>query len=130
MKKIIYIISFYYFFTSCSLTNKVSAIKETDLYRIIKIENKDDIYLINAIRNDSIFEIISLKNNNDIINKINKIKEGGEYKLQLVKIHPPKNFASFNEVNYFSYKGFNIKLNRRNHKSVYYVSNMNGLFIK
>lgn len=101
------------------------SIKQTDNIKVVnngnlkvsKITKLNSVYVIEAARNDSIFTVIYPRvggmNDND------EIKKGHAYGFELKKIYPKENFISVIEVDYYQIGNYRIKLNERNHWSIY-----------
>jgi|SRR5690606_10642031 len=83
--------------------------------KVSKITKLNSVYVIEAVRNDSIFTIIFPKKDG----MIDKIKKGHVYGFELRKIYPKEKFISIMEVDYYRIGSYRIKLNERNHWSIY-----------
>lgn len=97
-----------------------------DKLRIDHIYRRKNLYVITAYRNDSLFTIISLKEKKCISKK--KIKRYKSYNLELKRIYDPRNTADFGGHVYYTWNGVRvIRVNEKNHWSVYAADNLNGL---
>ncbi|GAA4142757.1 hypothetical protein GCM10022216_24010 [Sphingobacterium kyonggiense] len=83
--------------------------------KVSKITKLNSVYVIEANRNDSIFTIIY-----PLVEGVNgEIKKGHSYGFEIKLIFPKENFISFMEVDYYQIGNYRIKLNERNHWSIY-----------
>lgn len=98
-------------------------------FRIDKIERKKNLHIITAYRNDSIFTIVSNKNTN-CQNNTNMISRKIDCILNLQRLHPRNNFISYAEISYYIHQGVKIKLDEKNHWSIYFATNLDGLCIR
>ena len=103
--------------------------QEKEMFEIIKITKKNDFFISEAKRNDSVFTIISIYNADNINVNSKRIKKGDKFSFHIKKIFPPNNLISFAEVRSFRFGNNNIKLNERNHWSVYIDTVLNGTYI-
>ncbi|MGD1822660.1 MAG: hypothetical protein ACPKM0_07870, partial [Pleomorphochaeta sp.] len=116
-------------------------------FKIISLKYKKHYYQIYAERNDSLFQMFSMIEEIAITRGCEKIKVGNYYELHIHELYP----GSINGVRmpvdpfigntipdkrilprlYDSEDyGGPLYLNEKSHYVIYYVSNLNGLFIK
>jgi hypothetical protein len=99
-------------------------------YKIKKIENHKNFYIIYASRNDSLFKIIADKEDSVSCSYCEKIHRGGWYKLNL----RDKNRQEFDGgyINDYLairliYFGEYVPLEKRSHNRIYWVDNLEGM---
>lgn len=113
---------------SCKQKQSILNKTPTTKFRIDKIAIKEKFYLITAYRNDSVFTIVSNKSSN-FHNETDIIGRKKYYNLSLKKLYPQSNFISYAEIDYYIYKGVKIKVDNKNHWSIYHANNLDGLCI-
>jgi hypothetical protein len=119
---------------SCSGNKRIPEQIDSSLYRIKKIENKKNWYIIFANRNDSTFMIVSKKN--ALVSPYwEKIKIGSSYKLSLKSIFPVINGVKMMPMNYLDYEGISIDENtivnidpQKGIYDIYSTNDLSGLF--
>lgn len=84
-------------------------------FKIRKVKKLHSIYVIDAERNDSLFTILYPPMNNDP----SKLRVGRTLKFNIKRIFPPKNFISYLKFGSYEVGNYKIRLNRRNHWSIY-----------
>lgn len=113
---------------SFSCTPKQAALNENayaDKLRIDHIYRRKNLYVITAYRNDSLFTIISPKEKKCISKK--KIRRYKHQHLKLKRLFPRENSVAIAGTIYVNWDGVKIKVNEKNHWSIYAASNLNGL---
>lgn len=125
MKRFIFILLIAIFIFSCKA--KQTMVLTDRKFEIVNIKNNKKVFVIYAKKNDSIFTILSIKQDCKI--KSNQIKKGERYHLNLKRIYPPDNFISYNEIDYYNYQGIKIKLDKKNHRTIYVSKDLNGICI-
>jgi len=102
---------------ACSGLQRSSQAKTEDnkLFKIKKIKKLSSLHVIDARRNDSSFTILYPKVNNGL----SDIRKGRTVAFNLKRIFPPKNFISYLEVHSYQVGNYGVRLNRRNHWSIY-----------
>lgn len=99
---------------SIKQNDNINVVNNGDL-KVSKITKLNSVYVIEANRNDSIFTIIYPR-----VGGVNdEIKKGHSYRFEIKKIYPKETFSSIMEVDYYQIGNYRIKLNERNHWSIY-----------
>lgn len=107
---------------------------ESSLFKVKKIETEKHLYIIYAERNDSTFKIISDRDVDEFFD-CEKIMKNNYYNLKLSIIFPinsfrGKNFMENLGISRFSYKGDNVKIEKKSHNKLYVVENLKGLCLE
>lgn len=99
---------------SIKQNDNIKVVNNGDL-KVSKIIRLNSVYVIEANRNDSIFTIIYPR-----VGGVNdEIKKDHSYGFEIKKIYPKETFSSVMEVDYYQIGNYRIKLNERNHWSIY-----------
>ncbi len=136
MYKTIIFICFFFFTSCCVMFKGLFPIQTEDnqRYKIKKIKNKEQFYIIYVERNDSIFKIINSINNNQCLD-CTKISVGDDYYLNLKKVFPVDSLLgkpvapNLNIAGFYTFNGKLVKTEQECHNVIYTVLNLKGLYL-